>query len=175
MANKVVVGRFGSVHGVKGDIRVHSFTEPSNNILTYLPWQIQRSGQDDWHQIKLSQHNWHNEQLVVRIEGVTDRDEAKQYTNLDIAINRDQLPELEQGQDQYYWSDLMGLTVVNTHGAILGIVTSFFETGANEVMVVKGDLEHLIPYTEHAVIKVDLTDRKITVDWDENFESNDVD
>lgn len=165
-SNKVVVGKFGSVHGVRGDIRVHSFTEPTKNILSYQPWQIRRSKAKDWLPIEISHSQWHGEQLVVRIEGINDRDEAKQLTNLEIAVNRDQLPELPEDQDQYYWSDLMGLNVVNTHGVGFGIVDSYFETGANAVMVVKGDHDHLIPYTKDAIIEVDIAGKTITVDWD---------
>lgn len=167
---KVVVGRFGSVHGVKGDIRVHSYTEPAKNILSYLPWQIRRSANQEWEAIEISHSKWHGEQLVVHLKDINDRDEAKKFTNLEIAINRDQLPKLDKSPDQYYWSDLIGLKVINTQGVDLGTVDGYFETGANEVMVVKGDHEHLIPYTQYAILKVDLDDQTITVDWDEESE-----
>lgn len=167
-ANKVIVGRFGSVHGVRGDIRVNSFTEPTKNILQYLPWQIKPTAKSDWQTVEIAKSSWHNDQLIVQIADVTDRDEAKRYTNLDIAIEREQLPDTDQ--DEHYWTDLIGLAVVDLDGKALGVVDGFFETGSNDVMVVKRDQEEiLIPYTSgtNGVIKhVDLDNKTIKVDWE---------
>lgn len=166
MSSKVVIGKFGSVHGVRGDIKVHSFTESSEDILEYQPWQFKPTAGSDWKVLEIMQSSWHNNQLVVRIAGFTDRDEAKRLTNLEIAIERDQLPTLSQ--DEHYWSDLTGLTVVNTEGEQLGIVDGFIETGSNDVMAIKDEKggDHLIPYTDHAIKEVDMATKTITVDWE---------
>lgn len=166
MSEKVIVGKFGSVHGVRGEIKVHSFTEPAKNIVNYLPWQIKPSKNSDWQAVEIAKTSWHGDQLMVQIAGITDRDEAKRFTNLEIAIERDQLPALDE--DEHYWSDLIGLTVVDLNKEVLGVVDSFFETGSNDVMVIKDDEneEHLIPYTDDVIKKVDLGTKTIQVEWE---------
>lgn len=165
MSDKVIIGRFGKVHGVKGDIRVQSFTDPLENIVQYLPWQIRPSNKSAWQPVDISHTQWQGDQLVVHVRDVNDRDEARRFTNQEIGIERSQLPELTD-EDEYYWADLIGLTVVNTKGVTLGTVDNFFETGANDVMVVKGEREHLIPYTKYAIVTVELATKTITVEWD---------
>lgn len=165
MSDMVIVGRFGKVHGIKGDIRVQSFTDPPGNIVDYLPWQIRSSSKSEWRVVDISQTYWQGDQLVVHVRDTNDRDDAKRYTNQEIGIARSQLPELTE-ENEYYWSDLIGLTVINTKGVTLGTVDSFFETGANDIMVVKGEREYLVPYTKYAILNVELTTRTINVDWD---------
>jgi len=110
----------------------------------------------------------------IHITGVDDREDARQYCQLNIVVEKSQFPELEQGE--YYWHQLEGLTVITCQGDTrLGVVDSLMETGANDVLVVKGDREsldreeRLIPYTEQFVLRVDLDAGKIDVDWDPEF------
>ena len=105
--------------------------------------------------------------LVASLKGYTDCDAARQLIGADIAISEEDLPAT--GIDEYYWSQLTGLSVVNQQGIELGEVANLFETGANDVMVVKGDKERLIPFTEFAVHEIDLDNKKIIVDWDADF------
>lgn len=163
----IVVGKFGAVHGVKGYIRVHSFTDPKENIVEYLPWQVQTTKNKAWSPIDISHTQWQGDQLVVQIRGINDRDEAKRYTNLTIGVDRDQLPVIDSEEEAFYWSDLIGLQVVDQNKAILGTVDGYFETGANDVMVVKGEQEHLIPYIDDVIQTVDLVAKTITVNWEE--------
>ncbi|MDF2530149.1 MAG: rimM, partial [Gammaproteobacteria bacterium] len=105
-------------------------------------------------------------QFLIHFNECQDRDLAKRYVNAELAIARDELAELQSG---YYWTDLEGLKVVNTKGIEFGIVDYLLETGANDVLVVKGESERLIPYIKQVVQKVDLVQGIIVVDWDADF------
>jgi 16S rRNA processing protein RimM len=162
MSKPVVVGRFGRAHGVRGDIFIISFTEPHTNILDYSPWLIEKNG--EWQPLSITSTKLHDHQIVVHIKNCDDRDLAKLYTNSDIAVPIEALPKLEG--EEYYWSQLIGLNVVNQQGETLGHVIEVLETGANDVLVVKGLTEHLVPYTKEAVLNIDLTTNQITVNWE---------
>ena len=121
-----------------------------------------------WNEYKVLSGRIHGKGLVARLEGVDDRDTAHSLKGFDIAVNRDQLPKTTEGE--YYWVDLEGLDVRTIEGVALGKVDYLFETGANDVLVVKGDRERLVPYISDQVIKsVDLQKALIVVDWDPDF------
>jgi 16S rRNA processing protein RimM len=162
MTKQVVVGRFGRVHGVRGDIHVISFTEPSTNILDYSPWLIEKAGQ--WQPIAIASTRLHNQDIIAHIKNCDDRELAKRYTNIDIAVPIEALPKL--AEQEYYWSELIGLRVIDKDGKDLGEVTEILETGANDVLVVKGETEHLIPYTKDVVLNIDINANQIKVDWE---------
>ncbi|WP_077216663.1 ribosome maturation factor RimM [Piscirickettsia litoralis] len=163
--HKVVVGRIGAAHGVRGEIKVNSFTEQKTAILDYRPWYI-RQGKE-WQEVAVRSTRIAGNDILMRIEGCNDRDVVKRYTNCDIYVTRDQLPELDEGD--VYWTDLEGLNVVTVEGQPLGTVSSMLETGANDVMVINGESEHLIPYLDHVVIKIDLKAQQMIVDWDPEY------
>ena len=107
--------------------------------------------------------------MVIKLEGCNDRNQAEALVGAKIAVYRNQLPQLE-GPGHFYWADLKGLQVVNTAGVELGVVDYLLETGANDVLVVKGDQERLIPYLWKQVVQdVDLSAKRILVDWDADF------
>lgn len=162
----VVVGRFGRPHGIKGLITVVSFTEPRDNILRYPVWYAYINYQ--WQPLKLLRLEMNNKFILAHVDGYLERDEAAHLTNVDIAIKREQLPALEQGE--YYWHQLVGMQVVNQNGDMLGTVTEIMPTGSNDVLVVVGEKRHLIPYLPgKCVIEVNDSQRVITVDWDADF------
>jgi 16S rRNA processing protein RimM len=164
--NLIIVGRILGLYGVKGWLRVQAYTSPAQNILKYQPWQI--SNGQCWELHRLEQGKMHGKGLVIKLAGLDDRDQAATFLQRDIAIDRVQLPPL-QG-DSYYWTDLEGLRVVTSAGQLLGRLDYLFETGANDVMVVKGDREHLIPWVRgQVVVKVDLDAGFIEVNWDPDF------
>jgi 16S rRNA processing protein RimM len=110
----------------------------------------------------------HGKGIIARLESIHDRDEAARLLGAEIAVNREQLPPAPEGE--YYWADLIGLTVQNHKGITLGQVDHLLETGANDVLVVKGDRERLIPFLlEQVILDVDLAQRLLRVDWDEDF------
>lgn len=164
--NGLIVGRISGVFGVRGWARVFSHTSPRTRILDYSPWLLRQG--DTWTSREPVEGRAHGKGVVVRLAGCDDRDAAAALINTDIAIRREQLPVLDSGE--YYWADLQGCQVRTTMGVELGQVDSLFETGANDVMVVKGDRERLIPFlTGQAIVSVDLEARLIIVDWDPDF------
>lgn len=164
----VVVGRFGKPHGIKGWITIHSFTEPYDNLLDYQPWFIQEQGTKTWKALEYEKVEFHAKGIVVLLKGVTDRNMAALYTQSEVAVLKSQLPVLPE--NEHYWSDLEGLNVVTKEGVILGQVEHLFETGSNDVLVVKGERQRLIPYLMgNTILNVDPDNSVITVDWDPDF------
>jgi len=165
-ADMVVVGRISGLYGVRGWVKVYSYTEPRDNILSYSPWYLRRG--DTWKQYTVREGKRHGKGVIVSFDHCDDRDAARQLISSNIAIQRSQLPAISD--NEYYWQDLIGLTVVNSDGAELGQVDHLVETGANDVLVVKGEREHLIPYVRDTVITgIDLEKGVIHVDWDKDF------
>ena len=163
---RIVIGKVGGPFGVKGWIKLLSWTEPREEIAEYTPWQIGRGG--EWKDWKVAEFRLHGKGLAARLVGLDDRDKAAELLGADIAVWRDQLGEPEPGR--YYWADLVGLEVKSLEGSSFGRVDGLMATGANDVLVVKGERERLIPYIQEQVIKsVDLDAGIITVDWDPDF------
>ncbi len=164
----VTLGRVTGAHGLQGWIKVHSDTSPRENIAGYDPLYLRQKGKS-WRRWKLSSGRRQGKLVVLKLKGCNDREQAEALTGADIAIDRDQLPRLTEPGD-YYWADLQGLAVQNLQGVELGRVDRLFETGANDVMVVQGDRERLIPFVwEQVVREVDLERGRILVDWDPDF------
>jgi 16S rRNA processing protein RimM len=154
------------VYGIQGWVRVFSYTEPRENIVRYKPWYLKREG--DWQARTVAEANRHGKGVVARLEGCSDRDQAQALIGYEIGVRRDQLPETETGE--YYWNDLEGLEVVTLGGELLGRVDHLLETGANDVLVVQGDRQRLIPFISGRVVaSVDLAAGRIQVDWDKEF------
>ncbi len=151
---------------MRGWVKIFSHTEPRENILGYQPWLVERAG--SWQEMTVIDGRVHGKGVVAHLEGIDDRDAAAAMVDAKIAITRGQLGPLEQGE--YYHADLLGLDVMTVDGVALGQVSHLFSTGANQVMVVQGERERLLPFLQGSVIrKVDLVARCITVDWDPEF------
>lgn len=162
----LVMGRIAAPYGVNGWVHVTAYTELPENLLHYLPWHIYRQG--NWQVVEIISGRHHGKGLVVQLKGSTDRDAAATLRGVDIGIYRSQLPPVDA--DEYYWTDLIGLQVIAKDDRVLGRLDHLLETGANDVMVVKGEQEYLIPYIEGQVVaSVDLVTREIRVDWDPDF------
>lgn len=163
-SHPVILGTVSGVFGVKGWIKVRSDTEPLTNILDFSHWYLSKDSQ--WLSYKLEQGQRHGKGLIAHLDGCDDRDLAASLVGHSIAVERSQLPEA--GVGEYYWSDLIGLQVENIQGRQLGEVTELLATGANDVLVIQKDKnELLIPYVVgHYIVKVDLEQSKITVDWE---------
>ena len=161
----ITLGKIVGVFGIKGWVKVFSETRPREQIFSYSPWLLEVKGRTV--EVELLDGRQQGKGLIASLKGYTDCDAARQLIGSDISIPEEGLPAA--GIDEYYWSQLTGLSVVNQQGIELGEVANLFETGANDVMVVKGDKERLIPFTEFAVHEVDLDNKKIIVDWDADF------
>lgn len=162
----VTLGKVSGVFGVKGWVKVFSYTEMRDGILGYKPWFLDVAG--EWKTFKVVSSQSQAKGIVTLFEGIADRDQAQKLVGCRIAVPREQLRKLNEGE--YYWADLEGMDVITTTGVSLGKVDHLFETGANDVMVVIGDRERLLPWLMGDVIrKVSLTDGQILVEWDPDF------
>jgi 16S rRNA processing protein RimM len=162
----VVLGRLSGLYGVQGWLKVHSDTEPREGIVKYPDWWVRQQG--GWKRMRVEQGRRHGKGVVVKLEGIDDRDAAAKLLNAEVAVDRSELPDTAPGE--FYWTDLEGLTVVCVDGTELGRVDHLIETGANDVLVVTGERERLIPYIPEQVIKqIDLEQGRMVVDWDPEF------
>lgn len=162
----VTVARIVGVFGVAGWVKIFSYTRPRENVLTYSPWYLLRGGR--WEAVGLLEGRLQGKGVVARLQGVEDRDQAQALIDTDVAVRREQLPP--SGENEFYWVDLLGLRVVNRDGVELGVVKQMMETGANDVLVVEGDRERLIPLVPKVyVLAVDLEAGRIDVDWPADY------
>ncbi len=162
----ITLGKISGVFGVKGWVKVFSYTEKRGGILDYDPWFLHVGG--EWRAYSLKAGQLQGKGVIASLEGIEQREQAQSLQGCEIAVPRGQLQELRQ--DEYYWTDLEGMDVVTVAGAGLGKVDSLFETGSNDVLVVKGDRERLIPWIMGDVIRsVSLEDSRILVEWDPDF------
>lgn len=163
---QVLLGRIVGVFGVDGWVKLHSFTEPRDNIFRYRPWTLR--GPAGERSIERPQGRAQGKGVVARLDGVADRDAAAALVGTEIWVPRDALPKARKGE--YYWADLEGLAVRTVEGVDLGRVSHLFATGANDVLVVQGERERLIPFVPGLqVVRVDLDAGLIEVDWDPAF------
>ncbi len=150
---------------------MYSFTDPIENLLDYRNWTLRREGSVK--QVELVSGRSNKKELVAKLKGLDDRDEARLLSGYEICISRSLLPNLTD--DEYYWYQLVGLKVINQDEQLFGTVDHLLETGANDVMVVKpcagslDDRERLLPYTAQCVLAVDLEAGVMRVEWDADF------
>ena len=170
MDDKLIVGCIGAAQGLQGWVRLTSYTSPPSNIFNYSPWWLQKS--NDWATCEITDHKITPKGLLlIKLATCNDREQAKYFTNTRIGINKNQLPTLSH--DEYYWTDLQGLTVFTESGLKLGIVDHLLATGANDVLIVKDDSDPqktlAIPYLDHTINQVNLADKTLIVRWDPDF------
>lgn len=171
-SQETVIGRITSVFGVKGWVKVYSYTDPMEGILNYRHWHAIRAGKRI--SLEVAEGKRHGPGIVVRLKGVDDREVARSYCGLDITVPLDELPDLPAGE--YYWHQLEGLRVETPVGECLGAVKNLMETGANDVIVVRptkdsiDNRERLIPYLPDEVVqRIDLDSGLLVADWDPEF------
>lgn len=158
----VVMGYVSGAFGIHGWLNVVADTEYVDSLLDYDTWWLGRDGR--WRVYEVADSAIHTKKLAVQLDGVTDRDAAFALRGCQVAVPRSAMPEPDD--DEYYWSDLVGLRVVNVQGESLGVVDHLLATGANDVLVLQdGEVERLLPFVAAVVLKVDQSERLITVDW----------
>jgi 16S rRNA processing protein RimM len=156
------MGRVIAPYGVRGWLKIRPETEQPQSLLSYGTWRVGAEG--EWRDFRVAEGRVHGgSELVARLEGVVDRDQAAGLRSAQIAVARSALPPAPEGE--YYWADLIGLDVVNCEGVGLGVVDEVFATGANDVLVVRGERERLVPFVQSVVIEVDLQASRLKVDW----------
>jgi len=162
----VIVGQITGLYGVQGWVRVFSHTQPREGIVDYCPLYLHHDGQ--WRQIEVQEGRLYGRGILLKLGGYDDRDAAARLVGCDFAIRRQQLPAL--AADEYYWVELEGLRVITVDGVELGPVGRLLETGANDVLIVVGERERLIPFIRGDVVKrIDLEQGLMEVDWDPDF------
>ena len=159
------MGRIAAPFGIKGWVKVQPYSEDPGALMDFESWRVGRGEQHKHYTVETVQD--HGKALVAKLAGIDDRDAAYALRGQEISVAKRDLPPPEE--NEFYWSDLIGLTVVNREGIELGKVDSLMESGANDLLVVKGTREHLIPFVAAFVGKVDLAAGAIEVDWGEDY------
>ena len=168
----VVLGQIGKVFGIRGWLKLSSFTSPSSNIFNYSELFVELG--DNFETLKIDEYKARQNGLIVHFSGYDNPDDSQKLVGKQVSIKNDRLPQLLEGE--FYWYELERLQVINQEGYNLGNVDYLIETGANDVLVVKPSdqswdrRERLIPFIKETVIKkVDLPSKKIEVDWGVDF------
>lgn len=165
----IVIGHLGSPHGIQGWMKLFSHTQPVQNIQQYPQWFLETT--EKWQPVDMKniqlKFNAPKGYFYIKFTDSHSPEETRKYLHLKIAVPQEQLPELPK--DDYYWYELEGLTVLNQQGILFGKINHLFSTGSNDVIVVQGSRERLIPYTKAVVLAVNLAQGEMMVDWDEDF------
>lgn len=161
----VIMGRIAAPYAVRGWVKIQTYTEYLDSLVDYPLWRLGRQGK--WRDFKLLEARPQGRNLVAHLEGIDDRSLAESLVGMDVAVERAELPAPDD--DEYYWDDLIGLSVVNLQDQLLGHVDGLLETGANDVLKVQGERERLIPFVDAVVQEVNLKDRRIVVDWGTDY------
>jgi len=159
------MGRVTAPFGVTGWIRIQPFTESPDGLLAYPVWWL-GSG-SEWKQYPVAHARVRGRAVVAKLEGCDDRDCAAALRGREVAVPRVDLPP--PAENEWYWADLIGLTVVNTTGETLGTLSGILRTGANDVLVVEGGRERLLPFIAEVVRKVDLERGVVRVEWSADY------
>ena len=162
----ILLGRIAGVFGVRGEIKIESWTEPREAIFRYQPWTLVRGVTSS--PLTGVRGRRHGQTLVASVPGIEDRDQAQELAGSEISVPRSALPPPKAGE--YYWVDLEGLRVANVDGIAFGTVSHLLDTGANHVLVVQGTRQRLIPFVQpQYVVEINFDARRIMVDWDADF------
>ncbi len=168
----ILLGHVLGVHGVKGWLKVFSHTSPRLKITDYSKWFL-KIKDENWTPFNVVGGRKQGKNIIALLEGVNDRNHVEALIGVKIAIRDDQLDGLSK--NEYYWRDLIGLSVVTIQGVKLGQVDWVFDTGSNDVLVVKDQSgkevrERMLPFLFESVIKsIDLDKSQMIVDWDPEF------
>jgi 16S rRNA processing protein RimM len=155
----VVMGQVIAPFGIKGWLRIRSFTDEIDGLTNYSQWWLQLAS--GWKMFELAESNVGNKGLTARLAEIADRTQAEMLSNAQVAVSRAALPQLEE--DEFYWADLIGFSVETPAHEKIGVLNGWLETSAADVLVVKGETEHLIPAA--LIIDVDRDGRTIRADW----------
>lgn len=165
MTDKIVIlGEITGVQGLRGWLKVYSHTRPLDNIFQFKNWQL-KSDSGEIISRTVLEHKLQGKKLLVKMQGVDDRTAAEELVGLDVCISQDQLPALT---NEYYWRDLIGLTVKDTHGVELGEIIDLMETGSNDVLLLKDSTGKslAIPWLPEVVLKIDTEQSLLIADWE---------
>ena len=159
---RVEVGRLGAAHGVRGWLRVTSFTDPPQRLFEWKRWRLESGSEVNLLEARAQGNGW-----IARLEGIEERNAASRLTGQVVLVDRDELPATT-GRE-HYRADLVGFEVKNVEGALLGVIDHFIDTPGSAVMVIKGAREHWVPASASHLRSVDRDARRVIVDWPEDF------
>lgn len=159
------MGRITAPYGVRGWVKIQPYTQKADGLLGYRRWWMR--GSSGWQETGVESARAHGGMVIAKLQGCDDRDAAFGLRGREIAVAREDLPET--GENEYYWTDLLGLRVRNLQGVEFGSITELIETGANDVLIVQGERQRLIPFIDQVVREVDLAGGEMLVDWDADF------
>jgi 16S rRNA processing protein RimM len=163
----VIMGRVADAHGIQGWLKIQPYTAALDSLTAFRTWWL-GDEQRGWRELDVLQSAVRGKSVVAQVMGCHDRSAAEQYKGWLVAVPRNRLPMPDEGE--YYWSDLIGLDVVNESGMRLGVVDTLLDTGANQVLSVAGEQgEILIPFIASAIRQVDLAGKVIRVDWQADY------
>jgi len=162
----VTLGRISGVFGVKGWVKVFSYTEPRANVVAFRTWTVKlRTGE---RRFEVETGHAQGAGVVAKLRGVDDREQARELIGADIVVERGELPKCAPGE--YYWTDLEGLEVRTTDGQVLGTVDHLMATAGHDMLVLAGEPQRLIPFVHGRVIhEIDLEAGRIVADWPWDF------
>ena len=159
----IIMGRVAAAQGLLGWVAIKAYTETVESLSDYPVWWL-GDEKNPWREVSVEKFAVQSKGLIAKFPGCNDRTAAEKYKGLLVAVPRSSLPQ--QTEDEYYWADLIGMQVVNAAGASLGIVDNLMDTGANQVLCVRGNGgEVLIPFIASAIQQVSLAEKIIRVDW----------
>jgi len=165
-SRQLLIGEVVGVHGLRGEVKLRSHTDPIDALLRYQPWMLRLRGNERL--VSGAKGQLHGKGLIAHLPGVDTREAAEALRGAELWVERSVLPKAKPGE--YYWTDLEGLDVFTVDGQPLGHIDHMLATGANDVMVVRGDRERLVPFVQPDVVRsVDLEARRVEVDWDPEF------
>lgn len=167
-ARQITVAEIVGVYGVKGWVKLRSWTQPRENVFSYGPWHLLTKSGQPLTGYTLQKGEKKGSTLVAKLDQCDDRETAATLRGVQVTVSRDNLPDL--ADKEYYWNDLLGLQVVNQNGDSFGTITELVDTGANDVLVIDGDRRRMVPFVmDQYVIDIDLNNQKLVVDWDADF------
>jgi len=163
---RILLGRVVGAFGVRGELKLESWTNPRDALFRYTPWILVHRGEESLVSGAKGKLN-PNGSITARLPEVESRDDAEALVGAEIFVPRSQLPPSKPGE--YYWVDLEGLKVATIEGVELGTISHLFNNGANDVIAIKGERDRYLPYAPEVVREVDLEGGRMVVDWDPEF------
>ena len=157
----VTLGKIVGTFGVQGWVKIQSFTDPPENIFEYDHWRMLRGGQ--WSEVEIENGRVTGKGVLAKLAGIDTPEDARLYVGVELGVARSEMPALEPGE--HYWADLEGLEARGVNGEVLGRVDHFRTTPGGDVVIVRGEREHWIPFVKERILKVDVPAGYIVLDW----------
>jgi len=169
VAASICVARIGAAHGVRGAVKLWTFTEDPLAVKAYGPLRTK----DGAREFEVTHARQAKDHLVATLKGVTTRDEAERLNGLELYVARENLPDT--GEDEYYHADLIGLVAVTAAGAPLGRVVAIHNFGAGDIIEIAppGGSTMLLPFTNAVVPTVDLAGGRVVIELPKEIDGDD--